>query len=93
MGLEGFPKDGLLLFGGGSGIGDGRSSSLNHWACGATDRDEIFPKDLDVVGGKQSHHAPVPAQATHPPFSIARIQAFDEIPFDNSQIALCLSSP
>lgn len=51
---------------------------------------KIFAEQLDEIGRKQSNHAPVPLQSTHPPRAIAGIEDLDQVAFYETEVALCL---
>lgn len=61
-----------------------------HWACVATPWLEVLGQQFDEVGGKQPDHAPVALQATHPPRSIAGVEAFDQVSFYEAEVAFGL---
>lgn len=50
-------------------------------------------EDNYKVGGKGSHHAPISPQSSNPPRSISRIETFDQITLNKSEVLVCLSSP
>jgi hypothetical protein len=51
---------------------------------------EALIQDLDKVGWEQADHAPVALQAAHPPRAVARIEAFNQIAFDESEVTFRL---
>lgn len=72
---------------------NGGRTRQNHWAGISTNWDEVLAHELDEVGWEESNSTSITPQATHPPLSVSCIQAFDEIPFDKSQVSICFSTP
>jgi hypothetical protein len=50
----------------------------------------VFAEELDEVGWEQPNHAPIALQPSHPPRAIAGVEHFNQVAFNETQIALCL---
>lgn len=78
------------LFDGLAAVLSGDGPGAGYGARVATPWLEVFGQQLDEVGGKQADHAPVSLQSSHPPRTVAGVEAFDEVSFYEAEIAFGL---
>lgn len=97
--LEGFPE-GALFLGNRLGWGGVRRAprlapSSGGVRCGVAtgSRPLALRQQFDEIGREEADGAPVSPQAAHPPCAIAGVQALDQVAFDETEVALGLSSP